>query len=175
MEVRAHIKNVRMSPIKLRTLIDSLKAVSPSMALDQLGLSQKRNAKALYQALKSAISNGQAVPGFDPKKATFKVLSIDEGRSLKRYRAGSRGMARPFVRKSSHITVVLEQKGLENTPKPVKVKTAQSKDSSKTSDKAVMPALEAVQPAKASKQVKMAKPTKQANKSVTNTQRTTNK
>lgn len=168
MEVRAHIKYVRMSPLKLRTLIHSLKAVSPSVALDQLGLSQKRNAKALYKAVKSAISNGMSIPGFDAKKATFKILSIDEGPVLKRYRAGSRGMARPFVRKSSHITVVLEQKGLENTPKPVKVKAATSKG-------AVNQPVALNEPVKKAKAVQTAKPVNQAKKSVTNTQRTTNK
>lgn len=117
MEVRAHIKYVKMSPLKLREIVDAVKVLSPQVALDRLQFSQRRNAKALRKALVSAIANGQGITGFDPKKAVFKTLKIDEGPFFKRFRPGSRGTAKPYVRKSSHITIVLEQKGLQEPKK----------------------------------------------------------
>lgn len=117
MEVRAHIKYVKMSPLKLREIVDAVKVLSPQVALDRLQFSQRRNAKALRKALVSAIANGQGIAGFDPKKAVFKTLKIDEGPFFKRFRPGSRGTAKPYVRKSSHITIVLEQKGLQEPKK----------------------------------------------------------
>lgn len=127
MEVRAHIKYVRMSPLKLREIVDAVKVLSPQVALDRLQFSQRRNAKALRKAIVSAIANAQGVAGFDPKKAVFKTLKIDEGPYFKRFRPGSRGTAKPYVRKSSHITVVLEQKGLQEAQKTDKAKKTQSK------------------------------------------------
>lgn len=178
MEVRAHIKYVRISPIKLRTLVHSLKVMSPRVALDHLGLSQLRTAKVLYQAIKSAVANGERFPGFDAKKARFKVLSIDEGPVLKRYRAGARGMARPYVRKSSHVTVVIEQAGLL---KKEALKVAQTKkaiqtlsQSEKAQDAAKHVQLSAPS-AKPMKSEKLSMARKIMNKTVTNTQRTTNK
>ncbi len=140
MEVRAHIKYVRISPIKLRMLLDSIKELSPKVALDHLGLSQQRTAKMLYKAINSAVSNGKSQPGFDPEKAKFKVLSVDEGPVLKRFRAGPRGIARPYVRKSSHITVVLEQNDVQAKPakaekKPSSKKTTTKKEVNKTDTK----------------------------------------
>ena len=169
MEVKAHIKYVRISPIKLRTLVESIKVMSPQVALDHLGLSQKRTAKVLYKAIKSAVANGQSVPGFDANKASFKVLSIDEGPYLKRYRAGSRGTAKPFVRKSSHITVVLEQKGLAKAAKPAKVKPAPKAQKAKTAPQP------AAKDAKKPKAQKTEKAQKKTVKKVTNSQRTTSK
>lgn len=171
MEVRAQIKYVRISPIKLRTLIDSIKVMSPQVALDHLGLSQNRTAKVLYKAIHSAVANGSSVPGFDAQKATFKTLAVDEGPYLRRYRAGSRGTAKPFVRKSSHITVVLEQKGVENVAKDVKVKATEKPNQS--TDK---PAAKEVKETKQTKAAKVQKP-KAVKKTVTskNTPRTTNK
>ena len=120
MEVRAHIKYVKMSPLKLREIVDAVKVLSPQVALDRLQFSQRRNAKALRKALVSAVANGQGIAGFDPKKAVFKTLKIDEGPFFKRFRPGSRGTAKPYVRKSSHITIVQEQKGLQEPKKASK-------------------------------------------------------
>lgn len=169
MEVRAQIKYVRISPIKVRFLVDSLKRMSAQVALDHLGLSQLRTAKVLYKAIQSAVSNGKMLPGFDPKKAQFKTLMIDEGPVLKRYRAGSRGMARPYVRKSSHITVVLEQKGLEMTKKEQKTAPKIVKQAD------VQASVAETQVQKVEKTLKVAKPKKVQAKAVISRQRTTNK
>lgn len=112
MEVKAQIKYVRMSPIKLRNLAESVRGLSPKVALDHLYVSQTRRSHVLYKAIKSAVDNGSALAGFDPAKARFKTLKIDEGPVFKRFRAGARGMAKPYKRKSSHVTVVIEQASL---------------------------------------------------------------
>ncbi len=128
-----------------------------------------RTAKVLYKAIKSAISNGLAQPGFDPRKAQFKVLSVDEGPVLKRFRAGSRGMARPYVRKSSHIMVILEQSGLEK-------KIAQKAQAPKIVEGTVDAQSTVVETStQTGRTAKIAKPRTVETKTVTNRQRTTNK
>lgn len=169
MEVRSQLKYAHISPIKVRFLVDSLKRMSPQVALDHLGLSQLRTAKILYKAIQSAVSNGKMMPGFDPKKAQFKTLKIDEGPVLKRMRAGSRGAARLYVRKMSHITVVLEQKGLElaKTQKKVAPQVVTPVDAQVLAPDTQVQKNESAQ--------KIAKPKKVVAKTVTSRQRTTNK
>jgi large subunit ribosomal protein L22 len=110
MEAKATIRHAKISPRKLRFLTDAVKAMKPTTALDRLGLSQKRSAKVLWKAIKSAVDNGKTVYNMLPEKMEFKTLAIDEGVFLKRYRAGSRGTGKPYKRRTSHITVVLFQK-----------------------------------------------------------------
>lgn len=110
MQSKAIIKHTKISPRKLRFLTDAIRRMKPAVALDYLGLSQKRSAKILLKAIKSAVDNGKTVSNMSPEKMEFRTLSIDEGIYLKRSRAGSRGMGRPYKRRTSHITVVLEEK-----------------------------------------------------------------
>ncbi len=110
MEAKATIKHNKISPRKLRFLTGSVKAMKPAVALDYLSLSQKRSAKILWKAIKSAVDNGKTVYNMLPEKMEFKTLSIDEGIYLKRYRAGSRGTGKPYKRKTSHITVVITER-----------------------------------------------------------------
>ncbi|OGK29468.1 hypothetical protein A3B02_01315 [Candidatus Roizmanbacteria bacterium RIFCSPLOWO2_01_FULL_42_14] len=118
-----------MSPLKLRALVSTVKVLPPKVALDRLSLSKTRSAKFLYKALKSAVDNGKIAQGFDVSKAHIKTLKVDEGPVLKRFRAGSKGMAKPYVRKSSHITVVIEQK---EVVKEKKVKASRKKSEVKS-------------------------------------------
>ena len=67
--------------------------------------------KMLYKAIKSAVDNGIAVHKISAETLSFAELKIDEGVFLRRMRPGARGMGRPYHRKTSHITVVLEVKG----------------------------------------------------------------
>ncbi|OGK28667.1 hypothetical protein A3D06_01630 [Candidatus Roizmanbacteria bacterium RIFCSPHIGHO2_02_FULL_40_9] len=114
MESKAIIKHVRISPIKLRTLVDGIKVMHPQTALDRLSFSQKRSAKVLYKAIKSAVDNGKNKIDLQNSSVYFKKLSIDEGAFLKRSRAGSKGTGKPYKRKSSHITVIIEQRTTTN-------------------------------------------------------------
>lgn len=140
MEAKAHIKHVRISPTKLRMITDSVKELKPLIALDRLGVSQNRSAKILYKAIKSAMDNGTNNHGMNAEHMQFKVLSVDEGRFLKRFRPGARGMAKPYLRKSSHITVVLNQPGVAQAPKKEIAPKSETKEvEKKAEDKKVAP------------------------------------
>ncbi|OGK15758.1 hypothetical protein A3H80_03330 [Candidatus Roizmanbacteria bacterium RIFCSPLOWO2_02_FULL_37_19] len=108
MEAHAYIKFVRISPIKLRFIADHVKSLKPKEALDYLYLSNKRSAKVLYKAIKTALDSGKIKFNMQPEQTKFKRLMIDGGPVLKRFRAGGRGVAKPYKRKSSHITVIIE-------------------------------------------------------------------
>lgn len=106
MEAKAYIKNVKISPKKLRFLIDAVKKLDPYKALDHLYYTPTKSAKILYKAVKSAIDNAKNISK-DIEGLKFKKLLIEEGRKLKRFRAGGRGTAKPILRRFSHIKVIL--------------------------------------------------------------------
>jgi hypothetical protein len=81
--------------------------MDPYKALDHLYYTPKKSAKALYKAIKSAIDNAKNISQ-DVENLKFKKLLVEEGRKLKRYRAGGRGTAKPILRRYAHIQVVLE-------------------------------------------------------------------
>src|SRR3990167_3117053 len=107
MEAKAYIKNVKISPKKLRFLIDAVKKMDPYKALDHLYYTPTKSAKILYKAVKSAVDNAKNISK-DIENLKFKKLLIEEGRKLKRFRAGGRGTAKPILRRFSHIQVILE-------------------------------------------------------------------
>lgn len=108
MESLTYIKNVHISPKKLRFIISDVKKHTPVDSVQHLFYMENKAAKILYKALKSAIASAQSTLKVREDMLQFKLLTVEEGQKLKRYRAGSRGMARPYVRRHSHIKIILE-------------------------------------------------------------------
>lgn len=110
MEAKAYLKNVKISPKKLRFLLPELKKLKPTDALNYLMYTPKKGAKILYKAIKSAISNAKTSLGNDASNLRFKTLLAEEGQKLKRFNPGGRGTIKPFIKRMSHIKIVLEAK-----------------------------------------------------------------
>lgn len=109
MEIKAYIKNLKISPKKLRFLVDEVKKTSPVEAMNKLYYSPKRSAKILWKAIKSAVDNAKRNYGIKEDQLKFKFLIIEEGPRLKRFRPGGRGTVKPYKRRTSHIKIVLEK------------------------------------------------------------------
>lgn len=108
MESTTYLKNLRISPKKLRFLMPDIKKLKPVVALDYLFYIQNKPAKIFYKAIKSALSNAKIALKVNEDLLKFKVLTIEEGQKLKRYRPGSRGTAKPFKRRMAHIKIILQ-------------------------------------------------------------------
>lgn len=107
MESRSYIKNVKTTAKKLRFYIDAIKKMKPEEAIKHLYYTPKKSARILYKAIKSAVDNAKNLSKeIDDLK--FKTLLIEEGRKLKRFKAGGRGTAKQIIRRYSHIKVILE-------------------------------------------------------------------
>jgi large subunit ribosomal protein L22 len=119
MESQAYIKNVPSSPKKMRLLAADVRRLSPVAALDVLMYTPKKSARLLRNALLSAISNAKSTLRTSEDLLQFKALIIEEGIKLRRFRAGSKGMAKPYRRKLSHIKIVLTAR----TPKSASSKS----------------------------------------------------
>ena len=80
------------------------------MALDFLYYAPQKAAKIMYQALKSALNNAKNTLKVDENLLEWKLLTVEEGYKLKRYRPGGRGTPKPFRIRFSHIKIVLGAK-----------------------------------------------------------------
>lgn len=107
MEIISEAKFVRMSPRKVRLVANAISKIAPNAALTQLILMPKRAAKPMAKALKSAIANATVNNKVTSEKLRIKEIIVNEGARLKRFRPGARGRTRPYVKRSTHIRIVL--------------------------------------------------------------------
>ncbi len=117
MESQTYIRNIRISAKKLRFLTNDIKKRRPMEALHYLNYTPKRGARLFYKAVKSAMANARAKLKTGDDALRFKLLAVEQGPKLKRYRAGGRGAAKPIQRRSAHIKIILTSaKPAEKTP-----------------------------------------------------------
>ncbi|MCM8777439.1 MAG: 50S ribosomal protein L22 [Candidatus Omnitrophica bacterium] len=107
MEVVAKAKYVRHSPRKTREIVEPLIDREANEALSIVRNIPKRASKTLEKVIKSAISNAEKKAPENEWK--IKSIIVDEGPVLKRFRAATMGRAVMIKRRTSHITVVLEE------------------------------------------------------------------
>ncbi|HLD26405.1 MAG TPA: uL22 family ribosomal protein [Patescibacteria group bacterium] len=107
METSTYIKHTKTSPKKLRLVAKSIKKMPVRHALDTLSLSRTRASKILYKSILSALDTFLSSSKEEMSMVQFKLLTIEEGSRLKRFRSGSKGNAKPYRRKMSHIKIIL--------------------------------------------------------------------
>ncbi len=120
MESLTYYKNQRITPRKYREVVKLVKGMQPVQAMNTLKITNKKAARALAQVLKSAITNATTTLKVSDDMLQFKLFTIEEGNRLKRYRAASRGMARAFNRRMSHIKVILRTADVQPVSEPLK-------------------------------------------------------
>jgi len=110
MEVKAQLKHLRISPRKVRLVINVVKSMPVVEAEEQLQFINKASAPMILKLLRSAIAN--AVHNFKFKKEDLyiKTAYVNEGYTLKRWQPRAMGRATPLKKKSSHVTMVLAAK-----------------------------------------------------------------
>jgi len=109
MEVKATTKYARISPIKLRLPIDEVKGKNAGQALTLLKFMPLKAAGIIYKALQSAVANAEHNNELDVDKLVVKNIIVDHGPSLKRFRARARGRASRILKRTSHLTVIVEE------------------------------------------------------------------
>ena len=128
METKAVFKNIKISPKKLRMLLTDVKRLTPERSLDYLYNTPKKGAKLLYKLVKSAISNAKNSFKVEGNLLKFRALTVDQGQTLKRFKAGGRGTVAPIKRRFSHVTIILSsQAPVKETSQPVAEKAKEKK------------------------------------------------
>ena len=134
MEYIAVAKNIKMSPRKVRLVVDSVKKQNLNKTLSTLSLMPKRAALPVKKAIDSAIAN--AINNFKVNREALSIrdIIVGEGASLKRYHFAARGRVRPYKRRTSHIRVILTDNNMKqesrimNQGKQVQEETKAEKD-----------------------------------------------
>ena len=108
-EIVAYSKYLRVSPSKVRLVVETIEGLSPAEALAQLEFLRRAGARPLSQTLKSALANAENNLKLEKENLRIKKIEVSEGPRLKRWRPVSRGMAHPYQKRTTHIRVVLEE------------------------------------------------------------------
>lgn len=111
MEVRAVARNVRRSPQKVRLVVDVVRGRTVNEALALLRFMPQAGATEVYKVIKSAASNAENNYELDINDLYVRRIYVDEGPTLKRFRARAHGRVAPRMKRSSHITAVVDEKG----------------------------------------------------------------
>lgn len=123
MEVRAKAKFIRMSPRKLRLVIDLIRGLDVEEATSQLRFMAKAGAGPVLKLLNSCVAN--AVNNFKLKRENLyiKTVTVDGGPVLKRWQPRAFGRATPIRKRSSHILIILAEKieSKKKAEKPEKI------------------------------------------------------
>ena len=115
MPVQARLKNYRVSAQKARLLADQIRGRGVEDALTVLDLSSKRFSGPLAKLVRSALSNAETKndrqkAGIDIDNLVVHRIMVDEGSSMWRIRARAQGRAAWIQKRTSHVTVVLEER-----------------------------------------------------------------
>lgn len=110
METKSYFINLKVSPKKARFYLSAIKKMGPAQSLEFLMYESTDASVILYKAIKSAISSAKQILKVEDNLLNFKLLSVEQGQKLKRFRPGSRGNAKPINRRMSHIKIILEAK-----------------------------------------------------------------
>ena len=109
MEVRAVSKDTGIAPRKVRLLVDMVRGKKVDEALTMLKFAPSPTARIVAKVIKSAAANAESVFEMNPSGLKIVRIFADEARTMKRYRARSRGRTSPILKRSSHITVVVAE------------------------------------------------------------------
>ncbi len=114
MESKAVLRLARVSPQKARLVANMVRGRDVSEALQMLQFTRKKSAEMIKKLIESAIANAEykaerSNVAVDIDDLIVKEIFVDQGPTLRRFRPRARGMANKILKKTSHITVVLDE------------------------------------------------------------------
>ena len=118
-QVRAQAKWIRMSARKARLVTDHIRGRTVPEARTVLAFTQRAAAREVEKVLRSAVANAEANHGLVGDDLVVSSATVDEGPTIKRWRARARGRAARIRKRTCHITVALaEPASAPARPKP---------------------------------------------------------
>lgn len=136
METKASAKFIRMSPKKVRLVVDTVRDMKITEALDRLRLTNKAATRPIVKLINSAVADAEHNFELEKNNLFIKEIRVDEGPTLKRWKPRAHGRAAPIRKRTSHIQVILAEikdTGIRKGRKPetgeiVKLKEQPKKD-----------------------------------------------
>ena len=110
MEIKAAARFIRISPRKIRLVMDQVRGRKVGEALNQLTFAPQKGARILKKLLNSAVANAEQDTNVDVDSLYIKRIYANEGPTLKRWRPRAQGRATRIRKRTSHLTVILDAK-----------------------------------------------------------------
>ena len=110
MESKAVAKFVRITPRKVRVVLDLIRGKNVAEAFAILKFTPKVGAEVVEKVLRSAVANAENNFDMDVDKLYVSSAFVDQGPTLKRIHPRSRGQAFKILKRTSHVTIVVNEK-----------------------------------------------------------------
>lgn len=107
---QAHVKYARMSDRKARIVLDQIKGKSVAQALGILAYSPRYAASVIEKVLKSAVANAENNLEMDVNNLFVEEVVANQGPTLKRIQPRARGTAYKILKRTSHISIFLNER-----------------------------------------------------------------
>ena len=117
-------RHVRMSPTKVRRVVDLVRGMAVQDALVTLKFAPQAASEPVYKVVASAVANAEQTEALRPEQLFISQAFVDEGVTMRRIRPRAKGSASRILKRAAHITVVVEPKGA--TAAPASKKTAKT-------------------------------------------------
>jgi len=135
MRVKAKAKYIRMSPRKVRLVVDLIRGLDVEKAYTQLEFINKLAAQPVKKLIDSAVANAYHNFEIEKDNLFIKEIRVDEGPTLYRWTPKAYGRATPIRKRSSHIWLILDEKVPGKSKVKSKKKDEKKQDLSKKPEK----------------------------------------
>jgi large subunit ribosomal protein L22 len=105
MEISAKLKNAPLSAQKARLVGDQIRGLPVEKALNLLKFSSKKAATIIKKVLESAIANAENNESADIDELKVSTVYVNEGATMKRFKARAKGRANHILKRTCHITI----------------------------------------------------------------------
>jgi large subunit ribosomal protein L22 len=110
MEARAQARYVRVTPMKARRVVDLIRGLQADEAAAVLRFAPQAAAEPVRKVLESAMANAEDSKGLSGESLYVAEAYVNEGPTIKRFRPRAQGRAYRINKRTSHITVVVEER-----------------------------------------------------------------
>jgi large subunit ribosomal protein L22 len=109
MEVVAKAMGIPVSARKARLVVDTVRGKPIAEAVSILRFLPQKSAVNVLKVVRSAVANAENNHDLDPDTLYIKRIFADEGPTFKRWRARARGRVNRQLKRTSHITVIVDE------------------------------------------------------------------
>lgn len=110
MEARAVSRHLRIAPRRARGVVDLIRGKNVGDALMVLDFLPRKAARLVAKTLKSVIANAESQQRVDVDRLYVRRITVDGGATLKRFMPRAHGRATPIRKRTSHITIVVDER-----------------------------------------------------------------
>ncbi|MBI5076896.1 50S ribosomal protein L22 [Candidatus Falkowbacteria bacterium] len=117
MFIKGKVKYIRISPRKVRLVVDAVRGLDLTVAMDKLALINKQAVKPVIKLLKSVLANAEHNFELEKSNLYLKEICVDDGPTAYRWMPRAHGRATPIRKRTSIISVVFDEKVPSKTKK----------------------------------------------------------